>query len=494
MSLVRRSIMTEISHHQLSDMLKTPSAFRDTAVFLIHGEKTVVEQCQSMLIDHLIAGASRQMCCETLDGTIEKIPDLLEQMNTYALLAGPKIVLFNNANFFEGGGGNQRLIDQILEACEEDNPAQAAKILTTLCSRLGLGLEGMAEIMQHPDLQPLQNGLGEDGLARLLAHCRTPSPSDVTDNPVELLNQAIRKGFPSNHYLLISAYAKVPKNRKFYKAVQAQGLVVDCHVPTGERRADKAAQESVLREIMQLTLEGTGKRLASGVFAKLTHLTGFDPATFRDNIIKLIDFTGPRKEISTQDVDALLSRTKVDPIFEMTNAVADRNTTSALSFLDTLIGANWHPLQIVAALANQMRKLLVAKDFVQSRHGGLWHSGISYPQFQNAILPAIQEYDRQMEISISAWQGPDAPSKNAGDRAGAKKAGTDLSLASNPGNLYPVYQNLLKSERYTQEELISAMVRLSEVDVRLKSTGQSAAVVLKTLVISLCGASRPKGR
>ncbi|MBI5894554.1 MAG: hypothetical protein HZB24_00570 [Desulfobacterales bacterium] len=456
--------MTEILHSQLADRLADRAALEKHAVGLIHGEPMLVEQCAAAVIDRLLQGMPRDLHCEVLDGLAENIPDALARMNTFALLSGPKVVWLKESKFFDGGGGHERLIDpivgQILEAYAEDHLDRAARTLLNLCGRLGQDLLAAGAAARLPgELQPVENALGEEGIGRMID--------------------------PNQHFLLITTSTKVPKNRKFYKSLQAHGLVIDCHVPLGERKADKQAQEAVLRQIWERRLQDAGKRMGPALFSQLCQLTGFDPATFRDNIDKPIDYSGTRSEITAADLEAVVRRTKSDPVYELTNAVADRNVVSALFYLDTLLKAEWHPLQMLSALANQLRKLLVAKDFILSEHGRAWRRGMPYPQFQNTVLPAIQSYDARMIAQTSAWQAPDAEEDKS--RKGSKRESFDLALASNPGNAYPIYQTLLKADNFGDKELVSAMVRLSETDMRLKSSGQDAAVLMKNLMMAICG-------
>lgn len=409
--------MPEINHSRLAGFLNNPPAGKSAAVYLIHGQQVLVEQGLQTLIAHLLDGASRDIHCEVMDGLAENIADALECVNTFGLLAGPKIVVFKDTKLFEAGADAQ------------------------------------------------------DALA--------------------MLARAVEKGFPSGHVLVITVYAKVPGNRKFYKTVQSLGLVVDCYVPPGERRADKSAQEAVLRRILDEALQKTGKRMHPGLFGRLYQLTGFDPATFRDNVEKLIDYAGKNAEITAADVAAVIRRTKSDPLYELTNAVADRDVAAALFFVDALLGADWHALQIVSALANQVRKLLVARDFGASDHGRAWKPGMAYPQFQKSVLPAIQAYDAHIAGQVRAPRGASSSQDGAGKKPGADKGAAELALASNPANAYPVFQTLIKSENYRRDELMEAMRWLSETDMRLKSTGQNAAMVLRTAVIAICAAKQP---
>ncbi|MFZ1983491.1 MAG: hypothetical protein WAU91_03705, partial [Desulfatitalea sp.] len=400
---------------------------------------------------------------------------------------------FKEAKLFDAAGGHQRLMDQIQEAHASDQLERAAKMLLNLCARMGLDLFSAGPAAHIPaEMQPLQNALGEESLSQLIDHCRTQGWSAAAaDDPIQALILAIEKGFPDRHFLVITTSAKVPKNRKFYKVLQSHGVIIDCNVPLGERRADKMAQEAVLKQIWESRLQAAGKRMPPALFAQLCQLTGFDPATFRDNIDKLIDYTGPRKEITGADMEAVLSRTKSDPIYELTNAMADRNVVSALFFLNTLLKADWHPLQILSALANQLRKLLVAKDFTLSEHGRVWRAGMAYPQFQAMVLPAIQAFDTLIAAQAHAWQAQASQPEESKGATGSKRDSFDLALASNPGNAYPIYQTLLKSDNYGYKELVSAMAQLSGTDLRLKSSGQDATLLMKNAIMTICG---PRGK
>lgn len=485
--------MTEIAHKQLPQHLQKTALSDMPAVCLIHGEPALVEQCTAPVLDHLLAGAPREINCEVIDGLVENIPDLLEHMNTYAMVAGSKVVWFRDAKLFDTADRRQRAIEQINKAYEDDNLKKAARVLMSFCSQAGV--DGVENLLRGRDLpeevDSLFSAVGSDAIKRIGDHIHEQglSAQGSTDY-LQVLVDAIEKGFPSGHFLLISAGSKVPKNRKFYKCIAARGTVVDCHVPLGERKADKAVQESVLKDIADRALERAGKKMAPGIFNLLVQLTGFDPATFKNNLEKLIDFTGRRTAIEREDITRVLKRTKSDPIYELTNAVAERSVQSALFYMQTLLKNDYHPLQIVAAVSNQIRKLLIAKDFARSEFGRSWRKGLAYSQFQKSVLGEIQRYDAHMLEACQAWGGTDRQAASRkGKKAGSKKTGGELALAPNPGNPYPIYQTLVKSENFSRRELLAAMKRLGDTDVRLKSTGQNPALVVKYLVTRICGRS-----
>jgi DNA polymerase-3 subunit delta len=481
--------MSEIQHRQLNSFLKEKSHPSWPGVYLIHGQEMLVEKSSEQLASLLLDGESSDLCCEKIEGLIENLTDALERLNTFSLLMGPKIVIFKEARLFEGRRNNQRLGDQVVEAWKSRDEHQAAKSFLTLCGRLEIELENLHnEAQKNETFQDLITQLGTDGVRKLTHYCLSQGwSSKVTSNHVEVLQQAIEKGFPQHHYLIVTVYTKVPKNLKLYKSFKNHGVVIDCNIPLGERRSDKTAQEDVLRQTLEELLAKSNKHLSPGAFPVLCQLTGFDLRLFVQNVEKLIDYVGERPDLTVEDIRSVLKRTKVDPVFELTNAVADRNIVQSLSQLKMLLDANWHPLQILSALVNQMRKLLVAKSFIASGYGKCWSRGVSYPNFQKSVMPSIVAHDNQIREESSNWLNKVSEKTKKGKR-GEKKT-QDVVLAANPKSPYPVYQTLMKAEKYTLQELINVMSKLNQTDLRLKSTGQNAAIVLTKTLVEICGSN-----
>jgi DNA polymerase-3 subunit delta len=136
---------------------------------------------------------------------------------------------------------------------------------------------------------------------------------------------------------------------------------------------------------------------------------------------------------------------------------------------------------------------LLVKDFVEGPHGREWHGGVPFHEFKSRIMPAIQAYDADLQGQLETWDrmlskhtGKDnQPSKTKGKKKTPRPV-TDLVIAKNPKNPYPVYQMLLKSERFTTDELISVFELLSQTDLSLKSTAQNPRLLLEKLILFIC--------
>jgi DNA polymerase-3 subunit delta len=479
--------MSEINHNQIESSLDNCGPDEYPPVCLIHGQEVLVESALQRLVERLLGGADRNMCCDIVEGFAENVQDALERMNTFALLGGPKIVVFKEAKLVETRSDHPQTLDKIETAFKAGDTAQSARLFFNLCRRLQIDPRlATDDPTTKPELTALGELIGKSGLLQLVQYGleRDWSTAERGD-PFGALRDAIAKGFPQHHHLVVTAGAKVPKNLKIYKTIRDRGLIVDCSVPSGGRRVDKIAQQKVLRETLNSLLADSDKRLADGLFESLCRLTGFDLRVFTQNVEKLIDYSGPRSEINAQDIEAVLRETKSDPVYEFTNAVADRDGAKALLIMNRLFRDKWHPLQVLSALANQIRKLLVAKDFTQSDAGRAWISGMSYPQFQQRVMPVIEAYDNQIQLGIETWHDTDSGISNP---SGAlKKKAADMRLAPNPRNAYPVYQALIKSDKFSHRALVDAMSRLHQADLTLKSSGPDAGIVLTSLLLEICG-------
>lgn len=439
------------------------------AVFLIHGEEMLTKQVLEKLLERLLAGNSRTMAYESLEGLTANVPEALARLNTYGLLAGPRVVALTDARVFYGRQDQARLREKVRKTARDGKIPKASQVLMEL-----LGLMGLDRL----ELQPSTAlGFQEDDLAWLepvIAHARDAGlrPTSGQDPESELL-KALEKGFPPGNRLIVTTDT-VDKRRRLYKVIQQDGAVIDCAVPRGDRKADRTAQEAVLNATIDAILEPYGKRLEPAARAALIEMTGFELRTLAGNTEKLVHYVGARATIGVADVQASLVRTRKDPLYEFTDAVTDRDAERALFFLGSLLdgGEFDHPLPLLAAVVNQVRKLMVVKDFTASAFGRAWHPGCPYPRFQQQVLPEVRRYDESLTAAVS--------------REGAPEHKSDLLLYPGGRSPFPLFKLLQKAERFTRSELEDALVALYQADRRLKTSGQNGRLILEHALLGIC--------
>jgi DNA polymerase-3 subunit delta len=426
----------------------------------------------------------RALGVEQFDGDDASIGGVVSSMNTYALLSGSKVVVLQDARLFYSAKAQQGLREKMVQAAQNGDMKKASRPFLNLMALAGLTFEDLATPALRIKVAEDVEGEPPSWLSSLMDFCREnglriPEKHDDAD----ILKTAMEKGFPDGHRLVVTTDF-VDRRKALFKAIDETGLVVDCTVPKGETRADRLAQDAVMQAAMDDALAQASKRMAVDARKRLTQWTGFDLRTLSGNLEKLISFVGDRKTISDADVTTVLRRTRKDPIFEFTNAVADRDLSAILFFMKSLLDDGMHPLQLLAAVANQIRRLLLAKDFIVRDGGRSWSARMTFPQFKSGPFKSVQADDAASASLTQTWDALLNPSAEGKKRK--KAAASDLVLAKNPKSPFPVFQTLKKADNFSMEELTDAMVDLSQTDVHMKSTGQDPRLLLEAFLITLC--------
>jgi DNA polymerase III subunit delta len=487
--------MAEITHHELDSRLRQPNPAAGSALpaaILLFGEDLIVQSAFERILETLLPGARESLNFEVLDGGSAEMGDVLARVGTFSLLPGTKVVALKGARIFHSKEDAARLVNLARKAhAEEDLPRSARHLLSAL-SLLNLGLPEARRPERPAALASTgQEGEEERWLETVLDHCTennllVPPAADSAG----MLQRALEKGFPRGHHLLVTTDG-VDRRRAVYAAFSKAGLIVDCSVPRGESRADREAQAAVLSDHVKRALAVHRKSMDRAAFAALCDMTGFNLGTFANNLDILIAHAGTRREITAEDVSAVLTRTKKDPIFAFTDALTDRRLENALFFLSSLLGGEIHPLQALAAVINQVRRLLAVHEFTAGPEGGAWRPGMSFALFQQSVMPAVARHDRGLQERLDAWEELLAPPARTGKKKKRSSAASDLILARSPANAYPLFQLFKKAERFRREELPAALSLLSEADFQLKSSGLDPRLILERVVWQICGVGRP---
>ena len=491
--------MTVISYKDAQHYLETGKP-PWSPFYMLFGEEVLYRKILDRLLRTLLGEASRAVNYEPFEGLNENVPAALAAINTYSLMAEPKVVALTDARLFLSRQNEDRLWQLAYDAARSDKLVKAARHL-----RDGLSLHRLEweDLEGRDDWQALLGASPDGGdwsWARpVVAYCREnalgiPQAAD----PAQALAAAIVKGFPAGHHLIITT-PWVDKRRRLFQTLKENGVIIDCRVPSGERKADRAAQTEVLDHTVDDILLRHRKKMGPDARQALYGLTGFDLRTVVTNVEKLVNFSGDRSEIVSDDVRRSLVRTRRDPLYELTNAVTDRNLDKSLFYLRSLMdsGEFDHPLPLLAAVTNQVRKLIVAKDFSRSAFGQGWHAGCSYPLFQQQVVPAIKAYDDQLLDRLGQWQAalaPPAPAKGKKKRPPPKKINSDLSLMGRARSPYPVYRILAKADRFSRRELRAALGAVSRADRRLKRAGAGGRLILEQVIIGICRRGSPSPR
>lgn len=454
-------------------------------LYVIFGDAYLVEQTLKRLLNAL-----GQTDADIFYGNDDReVTRALSVASTYPLLGDGRVVLLKDADFLQNAADKSQFLENAQNAYIEQDLKAACKYVLSYLSAGNFTLN---------DAAPQNKGALGEALTQepffdeVVAACvKNGLKPRKAEQGAELLFAALEKGLPAVNKLVITAQG-LDKRRKVFKALEEKGLLVDCNVPKGDYKADREAQQEVLRMQAKAFEQKSGKKLDAGALSALTELLGFDLYAINTAFTQLAAYAGEHKRITEQDVRALLSRTKSDPIFELTNALAKGDLGQSLFYIDSLLNnAKMYPLQILAAIANQMRKIAAAQSFLNSEYGRGVNLGQTYQKFQHETMPLIKSYDAELQTVLNGWADALTP---AGDAKGKKARKTDINqdflLAKDGKSVYPVYLLLQNAARFPLSQLPTVFKLLLEAESGLKLSASNPKLLLEKLALDLTALMR----
>ena len=184
------------------------------------------------------------------------------------------------------------------------------------------------------------------------------------------LEELILSSFPEQIFLIFTA-ASVDKRKKIFKAVEKQGRVVECAVPREKRGA--TLEKGFFEDQVRQALSGSGKNINPRAMQVMYSRAGGDLRQLHAEIDKLVAFVGGRKEINVQDVETLFDDSHETEFFEFTNALRSTELAKCLPALHKNLRIVSHPLQTLAIISNDIRRLMVARELLFSTFRETWN-------------------------------------------------------------------------------------------------------------------------
>ena len=237
---------------------------------------------------------------------------------------------------------------------------------------------------------------------------------------------------PAPYTCLVLVATKIAKNSKLYRAVAATGVTYEYAAPKRSEYPSEAVK----------LLRVRGKRIALPAAQALVDLVGRDLRRLDTEADKLTAYVGDAAEVSAEDVAAVASAGGSASVFELNDAVGDRDTAKALRVARRLLGGGESALGLQAMLARHVRALIGAN--------ALAARGI----VPDAMAP---------ELGMAPWQA-----RNAARQA----------------------------SRYEPAELNAAMRGLAAAEEEMKTSPTDAGLVIERWIVSTTSASAagpPKG-
>ena len=166
----------------------------------------------------------------------------------------------------------------------------------------------------------------------------------------------INDGMPdTTHFIFVEN--EVDKRSKLYKAVKAKGHIVEL----------AAQDENTLRKWVSGLVRKEKKEMAQPDIAYFLNKVGTDMENITKELEKLFCYCLDRNVITREDVDAVCVTQITNHIFDMVNAVAEKDQRRALDLYYDLLALKEPPMRILSLMSKEYRDLYHVKEL--SRQG-----------------------------------------------------------------------------------------------------------------------------
>ena len=158
---------------------------------------------------------------------------------------------------------------------------------------------------------------------------------------------------------LIFIAEKVDKRKKFFQAVQKNGELVEF----------KSLYDNQIPSFVKEQVVAGGLQMTEDAMAEFSRRSGTNLQEIVGELEKLFQYVGDKQLIDFEDVQAIVSDTRIDTVFDVTNAIGQRKAGEAIRLLRRLLDDNIAPLMILSMLTRHFRQLWMTRELLDDRVG-----------------------------------------------------------------------------------------------------------------------------
>lgn len=230
-------------------------------------------------------------------------------------------------------------------------------------------------------------------------------------------------GNPSPSTIMVFIGEKIDQRKKFFTEFKRRGVMVECKKPYDNQLVAFVREEGLQR----------GKKIDPDACEMLVACAGTSLRELASQVEKAAAFAGTRERLTIADIKVIASQTRVDSIFELTNALGERHLPRALKALSTIISDGESPIMLIGAIARHFRQLWTIRQMLTKKLG-------------------------QDEIARGAGISP-----------------------------YFLKGMLQQAKKFTEEEYFKVFESLHTADVAMKSGGGQPDMLIERVVFSVAG-------
>jgi DNA polymerase-3 subunit delta len=448
--------MAQFKRSELLSKLQEETFPFTSRIYLFFGERFLCKEAADLLQQTLLE--QQPGAVHSIDGDNEDPGQTLARLMSYSLLPGRQLYRVSNSRIFHSKTVISEIWAKTTQSFQAGRPGPALGHLQAMIQAVDLKIAGpspLSEIAPQEWKKIFAFDKPGENLAwadKLLSECQETTKGNKANlNLIDRYIEAFDKGLPGGNILLLTAET-VDKRQRLFTYIKKSGIVVDCSVASGANAAAQNEQKTVLKEVLQKTLEEFGKKIDPRAVEVFFERVGFHPVAVVTETEKLAHFVGDRPVITCNDLEKMVARNREDALYELTDAFSKREVGRTLTILSRLLEQGFHSLAILATMRNHLKKQLVYRS-LQMRSSPAWRRGMNAKEFQNNYLPDLKAQGEWSEML--------------------------------QGHPYALFMSFTKASEYSCSGLKRWLTMLLEAEFRLKGSPLPQQLVLEELFLSM---------
>ncbi len=181
---------------------------------------------------------------------------------------------------------------------------------------------------------------------------------EFNDKDWEQLMPLINNPVESTAFICVAS--KVDKRKKYIKRLIEKGVVVEFKRPYDNQVPDWIV--SIARK--------HGLKLSADAVSMMHELVGSNLQDINSEMQKLAQFVGEKKNAQLSDVNAVVSRIRVESVFDLTDAIGYNDRPRALFCLANLLENGQSEVGVIALVARHVRILKLVSEGIKDGLSG----------------------------------------------------------------------------------------------------------------------------
>ncbi len=192
---------------------------------------------------------------------------------------------------------------------------------------------------------------------------------------------------PVPETVLLLTAEKIDARRKIYQVLKKTGTTIEF----------KKIYENQLPSFVRDLAKSLNVTLTGGALKLFCKRVGTNLVEVQGELEKLVGYLGERDLADENDVAAIVSDTRIESVFDLTDALGQGDSSTALQLLDRLLAEGQAPLMVLAMMTRHFRQMWKIRELTEQRVPQSEFPkrvGIS-PYFLKGLLQQAGRFDNQ---------------------------------------------------------------------------------------------------